>query len=286
MEKKFNYKEYVRSLGKELVLQFERAKLSTHAVAVGENKEIAFFKQLEAVLPNGIAIGSGFVFDITGSVSRQCDIILYEKDFAIRCPINGDEKNCYYNIESVIAVGEIKSTITTKEYEDCLKKFEQLLKLQRYKHPNHNESTRKYFSSLPMVGCVDKKTNQLPRTEFDSIFKFICCENLLISFEQIVNSWVERQMNQEQMFSVMFDLSGKFYCFGTENKLSYTPYQSDRIVETDENEFAFNRFLEMLSLFIGEGTTVPLNISAYSDLPKNVPYKKCAVLQKVNKIRN
>ncbi len=286
MEKKFDYKEYIRSLGKELVLQFERAKLSTHTVAVGENKEIAIFKQLEAVLPNGIAVGSGFVFDITGSVSRQCDIILYEKDFAIRCPINGDEKNCYYNIESVIAVGEIKSTITTKEYEDCLKKFEQLLKLQRYKHPNHNASMRKYFSSLSMVSVVDKITNQLPKTQFDGIFKFVCCENLSVSFEQIVKSWIERQENQEQMFSVMFDLSGKFYCFGTENNISYTPYQSDRIIEADENGFAFNRFLEMLSFFISEGTTVPLNISSYSNLPKYISYKNCAVLQKANETSN
>ena len=46
MEKKFDYKEYIRSLGKELVLQFERAKLSKHTVAVGENKEIAIFSKM------------------------------------------------------------------------------------------------------------------------------------------------------------------------------------------------------------------------------------------------
>ena len=190
MVNRFDYKEYIRSLGKELVLQFERAKLSTQTVAIGENKEIAIFKQLESVLPNGLAVGSGFVFDITGAVSRQCDIILYEKDFAIRCPINGDERNCYYNVESVVAVGEIKSTVTIKEYEDCLTKFEQLAKLKRHKHPNHNESMRKYFSSLSTVDVVDKVTNQLPRTNFDRIFKFIFCEKLALSFEQIVDAWV------------------------------------------------------------------------------------------------
>lgn len=280
MDRKFDYKEYVRSLGKELVLQFERSRLSTHPVAIGENKEVAIYKQLEAVLPNGLAVGSGFVFDITGAVSGQCDIILYEKDFAIRCPINGDDRNCYYNVESVVAVGEIKSTITTKEYADCLKKFAQLIQLKRYKHPNHNASMRKYFSSLSMVDVVDKTTNQLPRTQFDGIFKFICCEKLSLSFDAIVESWIESQDNQEQMFSVLFDLQGKYYCFGSEGAISYTPYKADRLIEADEKEYAFNRFIETLSFFISEGTTVPLNISAYSNLPNYISYKQSVVLQK------
>ena len=282
MTDKFDYKEYIRSLGKELVLQFERAKLSTHTVAIGENKEIAIYKQLESVLPYGIAIGCGFVFVITGTVSKQCDIILYEKDFAIRCPINGDEKNCYYNVESVIAVGEIKSTITTKEYADCLTKFEQLTKLRRYKHPNNNDSMRKYFSSLSMVSVLDKNTNQLPRTNFDNIFKFVCCEKLSISFDQIIDSWTSRLTNAEQLFNVMFDVQGKYYCFATKNELAYSPYKANQLIEGDEQEYAFNRFIEMLTFFITEGTTVPLNISTYSNLPRRISYKDSAILNVEN----
>ena len=282
MTERFDYKEYIRLLGKELVLEFERAKLSTHTVAIGENKEFAIHTKLESVLPRGIAVGRGFVFDIAGTVSNQCDIILYEKDFAIRCPINGDENNCYYNVESVIAVGEIKSTITTKEYNDCLTKFERLTKLKRNKHLSYNASYRKYFSSMSMVGVVDKTTNQLPRNNYDSIFKFICCEKLSISFDQITNSWVSRLMDAQQLFNVMFDLQGKYYCFASGEDLIYSPYNADRLIEADEQEYTFNRFIEMLTFFATNGYTVPLNISDYSNLPNSISIKDCAVLANKN----
>ena len=66
-------------------------------------------------MPHGVGIGSGFVYDSFGNVSNQCDVILYEDEFALKCCINNNEKDTYYNCESVIAVGEIKSTFAEKE---------------------------------------------------------------------------------------------------------------------------------------------------------------------------
>lgn len=276
MNDKFDYKEYVRSLGKELVFQFDRARQSTQPVAVGENKEVAVLKELESILPNGVAVGSGFVFDISGTVSRQCDIILYERDYAIRCPINGDEKNCFYNIESVIAVGEIKSTLSIREYLDCLTKFEQLASLKRFKHPNQNASFRKYLSSVSIVDVVDKKTNQLPRTDYDSVFKFILCDKVCVSFDEIVSSWENRQSNQDSMFNTMLDLQGRYFGFCKGNTIAYSPFNSNRLFVADEKDYTFNRFIETLCGFLSNGTTVPLNYSAYSNLPTDIHYIESA----------
>ncbi len=276
MNDRFDYKDYVRSLGIELIHQFDRAKHSTHSVAIGENKEVAVLKKLESILPNGVAVGRGFVFDISGTVSRQCDIILYERDYAIRCPINEDEKNCFYNIESVIAVGEIKSALSLREYLDCLTKFEQLANLKRFKYPNQNASFRKYLSSVSIVDVVDKKTNQLPRTDYDSVFRFVLCDKINVSFDEIVSSWEKRQSNQDSMFNIMIDLQGKYLGYCKENTLAYSPFNSNRLFVADEKDYTFNRFIETLCRFLSYGTTVPLNISAYSNLPTDIHYIESA----------
>ena len=45
-------------------------------------------KQLEQILPRGLAVGSGFVIDSYGGTSRQTDVVLYEKDICSVFSIN------------------------------------------------------------------------------------------------------------------------------------------------------------------------------------------------------
>ena len=97
MEKRFDINNYVANLGRELVFEFTQAKLSTQAVAIGSNKESSVINKLSNILPSGVGIGSGFVYDSFGNVSNQSDIILYEKDFCIKATIKYDEKNSFYN---------------------------------------------------------------------------------------------------------------------------------------------------------------------------------------------
>ena len=73
MGKNFDIKEYVYSLGTELVFEFSKAKLTTQSVAKGSNKEMSVIRKLTDILPAGVGIGSGFVYDSYGNVSNQCD---------------------------------------------------------------------------------------------------------------------------------------------------------------------------------------------------------------------
>ena len=80
MEKGFDTYEYVKQLGEDLVTAFERSgKYGNHPVEIGTRKEESVIKKLEQILPDGIGIGSGFVIDSYGGISKQCDIVLYEK---------------------------------------------------------------------------------------------------------------------------------------------------------------------------------------------------------------
>ena len=84
MEDVFNSVDYIKTLGIELVNDFIKAGSSTHPCAVGSNREKALMNKLKSILPHGIGVGSGFVFDSFGNTSAQCDLIIYEEEYALK----------------------------------------------------------------------------------------------------------------------------------------------------------------------------------------------------------
>ena len=78
-------------------------------------------------------MGTGCVIDSEGNASAQIDVILYEQQL---CPVfKFAEDIGYYPCESVIAVGEIKSTIGKKELGDIYEKVASVRKLNRFPKP-------------------------------------------------------------------------------------------------------------------------------------------------------
>ena len=145
MNNQFSTQEYVRMLGKELVFEFDKAGMTTHPHAVGSGRENSARMKLKNILPAGVGVGSGFVIDSFGNTSQQCDIILYEENFSMKFIVNEDQANTYYNCESVIAVGEVKSVASMTEVKDAVKKLSKVNQLKRYNDDGYNY--RKYLSA-------------------------------------------------------------------------------------------------------------------------------------------
>ena len=115
MDSTFDSTQFVRNLGASLVAEFENARRATTPELVASGMETAARKQLEQILPSGVAVGTGCVIDTYGSTSRQMDVILYERDICPAFRVHADDpKASYYPCEGVIAVGEIKSVIGKK----------------------------------------------------------------------------------------------------------------------------------------------------------------------------
>ena len=95
-----------------------------HQGMAGEVREILISKVLKELLPDGFSIGTGKVADANGNLSKQSDIIIYNK-FHFP-PILYDESKGIFPIESVAYVIEVKTTLnateikTTMEKADCL----------------------------------------------------------------------------------------------------------------------------------------------------------------------
>lgn len=132
MNTNFDINSFVQTLGEDLVRIFDRSsKNANHPDQIGRTKEINVTKQISAMLPHGVGIGRGFVFDSFGNISNQCDIIIYEKDYI---PVFVQDENIeysYYPCEGVIAVGEIKSTLNNEQLADSVNKLKKIKNMLR-----------------------------------------------------------------------------------------------------------------------------------------------------------
>ena len=131
MTNSFSVVQYVNVLGDELVAAFEQGGLATTPGTIGESRERAARRKLRQLLANGIGVGSGFVIDAQGRVSRQQDIILYEEDICPVFRLNDSEEAAFYPCEGVVAVGEVKSTVGSTEAADILGKIASVRRLNR-----------------------------------------------------------------------------------------------------------------------------------------------------------
>ena len=84
------------------------------------------------LLPRGVGVGSGCVIDSFGNASRQMDVILYEREICPVFSINEDPASTYYPCEGVIAVGEVKSALDSRELKDTFLKIESVKRLRRF----------------------------------------------------------------------------------------------------------------------------------------------------------
>ena len=83
MKDSFAPHSFLQKTGKDLVSAYDKADDATTPSGVGDAKEKSIIERLDQILPVGIGVGSGFVFDSYGKTSQQMDVVLFEKDI---CP--------------------------------------------------------------------------------------------------------------------------------------------------------------------------------------------------------
>src|SRR5450432_2243007 len=86
-------------------------RMVAHPGELGTGREEIIRRFLRAYLPTRFDVSTGFVFDSKGNVSKQLDIVIAN---ALVCPrfetVGG---NRFYPCESVVAVGQVKSSLTS-----------------------------------------------------------------------------------------------------------------------------------------------------------------------------
>lgn len=168
----------------------EKSLCNEMAIRIGHNLEDGKYREylmkrvLEKIIPSKYEITNGFVIDSDNNQSDEMDVIIYDKSYV---PPFFDETYTIVPIEAVIAVIQIKTTLTNKQLElavDNLNSIDklnaktggkiisakggELLEEQRYLLPykiivsyktdiNKNYWFEEEMKSVDMIYILDKK---------------------------------------------------------------------------------------------------------------------------------
>ena len=275
MEKTFDPIAYANSVGKDLVSAFENAGLATTPGLVGDAREKAARDKLEHILPSGIGVGSGCVIDSCGKTSKQMDVVLYEKHICPVYSINNTPDTTYYPCEGVVAVGEIKSSLESKELKDIFCGIKSVRQLKRFSvetpRPIRVGELRFPYRHY---GTTGPTTHGNPGTDYnqvgnslDQIFGFALAGKLKLKPQTFCGKFVDRARAMELNLTpnLIVTLDQGILCPDTppekyeEGQLKISLQESTGIYHVDKGDENFRFLLSMIYLVYNYGRTVPVS---------------------------
>ena len=267
MESTFNSIEYVKYLANDLVSAFNHAGTATTPVLVGLAKEKAVIKKLEMLLPQGVGVGSGCIIDSYGNTSRQCDIVIYEKELCPVFCINESPETTYYPCEGVIAAGEVKASLSSNDLENAFQKSKSVKQLKRYSVPERSElfdesvyCFRSYLNTVSVEGTPEEGFHQAGKT-YDQICFFVMFGTESLKKETIGEKF-QVLIKQYETYSpnLCISLHGGLMLFydRKNNRIADSYIGADVFIVTNDQSSNFEFLLKKLHQCIHNGRTVPV----------------------------
>lgn len=126
IEKAQNFKKSYLEVSKSIFINSSAGTLY-HAGEFGQYRENLVKSLMSLFLPGGIGLGSGFIADRSGEISTQVDLIAYDENEAPK--IEGMSTRRFFPVETIVGIGEVKSTVSFSELKDHLDKLSAIKKL-------------------------------------------------------------------------------------------------------------------------------------------------------------
>lgn len=131
---------------------FKRDDRLIHPGEYGEYKEKCLKLLLKDCMKKDYSIGDGFIYNKNNEISTQCDVIIYNSGAD---GITSDGVASFYPVEEVLAVGEVKSTLTKSELRHALRKLSDTKYLFSYLENESKDLTKiKADQVLPITFLV------------------------------------------------------------------------------------------------------------------------------------
>lgn len=103
------------------------SRLVGHNGEMGRANELALTQLVTSLLPAGAGVGTGVVIDSEGGRSAQTDLVIYDK--GAQPQILAHSTQLLFPVETVFAVVEVKTTVSSAEIHDAGRKFASVRKL-------------------------------------------------------------------------------------------------------------------------------------------------------------
>ncbi len=126
----------IKSLNREVLEKLALSKLIKHPAESGRAREQIITEYLGTILPKNVKIGTGFVIDARGGISKQIDVLIYRDDYH---PVITVGNVSHFMVESVVAVIEVKATINnSKTLNQALENIKSVKLLDRSNNGYNN----------------------------------------------------------------------------------------------------------------------------------------------------
>lgn len=180
----------------------EHAGKLTHAGEFGMYREAICRDFLRFFIPGRLDIGQGFLINARDEVSTQCDIIIYDSNSTPL--IQSENRQQFFPIETVCAVGEVKSTVSQNDLKKALGKLA------------NTKALRDGVLGSTIV-WQNAPHPYDPEKDFrDQLFTFLICEKFGFGFENLaVDGLYEETLPYRHRHNTILSLQDGFlaYCF-------------------------------------------------------------------------
>ena len=135
-----------------------------HPGEFGTYREAIVHDLLLSFVPQSYAIESGFAVNSKNDVSKQLDIVVFDPSVTPR--LETQKRQRFFPVETIVAVGEIRSSLSLSSLKDALLRLAHVKKLQS---DSRSGTIRRWIGErLP-----DYSSSNLP---FDQVCTFVICD--------------------------------------------------------------------------------------------------------------
>ena len=165
------FKNSFSNVSKELFTSANNDRLF-HCGEFGMYREAITRKFLKSFTPSYLDVDQGFVINSNEDVSTQCDIVIYDTRYTPL--LKNKELQRFFPVETVCAVGEVKSNLEFNDFKIALLKLAKTKKISEY-----ISSPSIIYRSMP--GEFSPQKNP-----YDLITTFLICQKLDFDIKRIV----------------------------------------------------------------------------------------------------
>lgn len=117
---------YFKLVSDELLIKLNQTRqfIKKHNPTIGVLTEEILRSFLKTYLPKSVSVEQGFILSENGDISKQCDILIYDSIYY--APFYRINDIVVVPADSVIAVIEVKTTLTKRIFHDVIDYFENI----------------------------------------------------------------------------------------------------------------------------------------------------------------
>ncbi len=197
----------------------EKEQRLRHTGEYGSYREILVREFLSFFTPSRLDIHNGFLITSTGTVSTQCDAIVYD---AKNTPlIENGERQRFFPVETVCAIGEVKSALSKAQLKEALNKLAKI------------KALREQIPS-PTIIRRDRQGGFDPKNyAYDQLPSFLICQSFNFDFLSLadeIGGFYERDIEIRHQHNLVLSLKDGLLAYvDSNNKTMMFPEIAGRI---------------------------------------------------------